>query len=664
MSGASAQRPSASKTRFSARLANKNTPTSQDNYDSDSESASSESGVDGNGSDICTGEDYTTEDMDESKEGNPMKGPLRTSVGLRFLELESYICYCEEQSFRVSQNDLPVEHDSRCKVLDYFGMVFLEHLRVLYCPTRNRITPMSEWAAHIKGSHVDWMSANKIKDCDSMAKHVADSHNLSMKSTFKDLDLPNEIDNPLSTKTKNLTFSYQCPICDLWTATDKDSNQPDRYTRRHLQTKCLQEAGDDYKTIGLSKPRWIVKLYSTILVLDTNHSPFFPLHGHLGLSSKAYPGRLSYPSPQSWSSMYSLQIAATHLPSPPYPAQSFDTLQREAKRGGAAWTGRAVPPKAQAVNPEKKSPPPPPRQNAKVQPPLSPLRSPERIKVGDFVLAALIESPGEGKKSICGTPNHVAPDVPFDGHGFEVNTWPIGHMIGVILCTFVIGRPDRGMSRKYTSASTIINTNFRPTEMPRLMMRASLCGRSSHPNPQERPTLHNIVDRHTSLACDRHVTLMKRSRRAWVARRKVERLYRDDCESFAWDGKEIRNAPLSKLNALNYRECFEKKLGILRTIASITATRPYESFCWLLKYYWRTGLMFMDQSGGGCYTNPATCKGQDHEVEFFFRRQLCFPQDGGEGLLRPGWRHPGRNISVLKRRELGGECASDVGSGM
>ncbi|KAH9988502.1 hypothetical protein BJV77DRAFT_964397 [Russula vinacea] len=295
MSGASAQRPSASKTRFSARLANKNTPTSQDNYDSDSESASSELGVDGNGSDICTGEDYTTEDMDESKEGNPMKG---------FLELESYICYCEEQSFRVSQNDLPVEHDSRCKVLDYFGMVFLEHLRVLYCPTRNRITPMSEWAAHIKGSHADWMSANKIKDCDSMAKHVADSHNLSMKSTFKDLDLPNEIDNPLSTKTKNLTFSYQCPICDLWTATDKDSNQPDRYTRRHLQTKCLKEAGDDYKTIGLSKPRWIFKV-----MISKN-----PTNFHSFILPKEWENRdeedseiLPYPQPPS------LDIDASHI---------------------------------------------------------------------------------------------------------------------------------------------------------------------------------------------------------------------------------------------------------------------------------------------------------------------------------------------------------------
>ena len=62
------------------------------------------------------------------------------------------------------------------------------------------------------------------------------------------------------------------------------------------------------------------------------------------------------------------------------------------------------------------------------------------VKVGDFGLAALIETPGERKKTICGTPNYIAPEVLFDnvnGHSFEVDTWSIG----VILYTLVIGRP-------------------------------------------------------------------------------------------------------------------------------------------------------------------------------------------------------------------------------
>ena len=62
------------------------------------------------------------------------------------------------------------------------------------------------------------------------------------------------------------------------------------------------------------------------------------------------------------------------------------------------------------------------------------------VKVGDFGLAALIERPGERKKTICGTPNYIAPEVLFDtanGHSFEVDTWSIG----VILYTLVVGRP-------------------------------------------------------------------------------------------------------------------------------------------------------------------------------------------------------------------------------
>ena len=35
-------------------------------------------------------------------------------------------------------------------------------------------------------------------------------------------------------------------------------------------------------------------------------------------------------------------------------------------------------------------------------------------EIGDFGLAALIESPGERKKAICGTPNYIAPGVLFE----------------------------------------------------------------------------------------------------------------------------------------------------------------------------------------------------------------------------------------------------------
>ncbi len=66
------------------------------------------------------------------------------------------------------------------------------------------------------------------------------------------------------------------------------------------------------------------------------------------------------------------------------------------------------------------------------------LDSDMNIKVGDFGLAALIESPGERKKTICGTPNYITPEQDTaNGHSFEVDTWSIG----VMLYTIVVGRP-------------------------------------------------------------------------------------------------------------------------------------------------------------------------------------------------------------------------------
>ncbi|KAJ7047579.1 kinase-like domain-containing protein [Mycena alexandri] len=117
------------------------------------------------------------------------------------------------------------------------------------------------------------------------------------------------------------------------------------------------------------------------------------------------------------------------------------------------------------------------------------------IKVGDFGLAALIESPGERKKTICGTPNYIAPEVLFDtasGHSFEVDTWSIG----VILYTLVVGRPpfqtkdvkaiyQRIRLNDYTFPSP-------PPASPSVPSR-NLIGDILTPDPQQRPPLLAIV---------------------------------------------------------------------------------------------------------------------------------------------------------------------------
>lgn len=59
------------------------------------------------------------------------------------------------------------------------------------------------------------------------------------------------------------------------------------------------------------------------------------------------------------------------------------------------------------------------------------------IKLGDFGLATKLEYEGERKRTICGTPNYIAPEIleGKNGHSYEVDVWSFG----VICYTILIG---------------------------------------------------------------------------------------------------------------------------------------------------------------------------------------------------------------------------------
>lgn len=81
-----------------------------------------------------------------------------------------------------------------------------------------------------------------------------------------------------------------------------------------------------------------------------------------------------------------------------------------------------------------------------------------RVKVGDFGLAAKLGHEGERKKTVCGTPNYIAPEIlkSDTGHSFEVDIWSTG----VIIYTLLVGKPPFQCKDVKSTYDRILSNTF------------------------------------------------------------------------------------------------------------------------------------------------------------------------------------------------------------
>jgi polo-like kinase 1 len=114
------------------------------------------------------------------------------------------------------------------------------------------------------------------------------------------------------------------------------------------------------------------------------------------------------------------------------------------------------------------------------------------VKIGDFGLAAELAYDGERKRTICGTPNYIAPEIlenARDGHSFEVDVWSLG----VILYTLLVGEPPFQTQDVKLTYNRIKQCRFEfPTGVAISESGKELVCKILQSRPDRRPTLVEI----------------------------------------------------------------------------------------------------------------------------------------------------------------------------
>ncbi|CAK8671148.1 serine/threonine-protein kinase PLK1-like [Clavelina lepadiformis] len=111
------------------------------------------------------------------------------------------------------------------------------------------------------------------------------------------------------------------------------------------------------------------------------------------------------------------------------------------------------------------------------------------IKIGDLGLATRVDFEGERKKTLCGTPNYIAPEVlGKKGHSYEVDIWSLG----CIMYTLLIGKPPFETTSLKETYSRIKKNEYRiPSHIS--SVSKNLITRMLRSDPQSRPSVSSLL---------------------------------------------------------------------------------------------------------------------------------------------------------------------------
>lgn len=115
------------------------------------------------------------------------------------------------------------------------------------------------------------------------------------------------------------------------------------------------------------------------------------------------------------------------------------------------------------------------------------------LKIGDFGLATKLEFDGERKRTICGTPNYIAPEIleAKQGHSYEVDVWSLG----VIIYTLIIGKPPFETSDVKTTYRRIrMNAYTFPDHIQISDAAKDMITKILNNDPAKRPTLEELLN--------------------------------------------------------------------------------------------------------------------------------------------------------------------------